>query len=283
VQREERHHVEPDALLDAREAVDRAGLGDLEHRQVAARARPAVVLEAALDHALHVEAPARELGSEGERLEGERELEGPALGIDRALPLPDRVPGLVLFLAVGTDQGVQLGSGGVHLEQVPVAMVLERVEDDQHAVVRVEIRVALHLRGDDRCGLAVEAADREIEVRLVVQRADLGLLGRRLTLARIDLDEGVARYRGSPDRVVQLAVDDRRGFRPPDDERGSRRGLGSLGDTRTREYCAGTTPEHREAKRRRSTEPHAVPRARGEAPESIDRSVPSGRVASSYV
>src|SRR6185295_6248178 len=65
--------------------------------------------------------------------------------------------------------------------------------------------------GDDLVGLRVVATGADVEVLVVEAQVDLGRLGRRLALFRLELAEAVEVRRRLPDRIVQPAVDHLRG------------------------------------------------------------------------
>ncbi len=222
---EEGHHVETQPLVQPVQARQIAGFRDQEDGRVVARARPAVDLVAALDPAVDVEAPGPARGIEGQRLERDRELRRPALGIDRRRALPDPVPGLVEVLTVVRDQRVALVAGGVDLEEVGVAPVVEAVDHDLEPVVVVEHGVAGHLGGDDPRRIAVEAAHADVERVLVEEDADLGAFAGRRALVRLDLGQRADLRRLAPALLVQPAVDPRRHGHV----RGADRGLARVG------------------------------------------------------
>src|SRR6185369_8741017 len=89
------------------------------------------------------------------------------------------------------------------------AAVVVGVEEDLEGVVVADVGVAGQRGGDDLVGLRVVAAGGDVEVVGVITEVDLGLLGRRLALFRLELGEAAEVGRRLPDRLVQLAVDHR--------------------------------------------------------------------------
>ena len=90
-------------------------------------------------------------------------------------------------------------------------MIVVRVEDDGEGIVAVEITVASEFGGEDPVRLAVSENRRDVESCLIVHDANGGGLGSRLSFVRIALTEIVDDRRSFPGRIVQTAVEDRRG------------------------------------------------------------------------
>ena len=92
--------------------------------------------------------------------------------------VPDAVPVEAHAPRCCSRSARRRGPRRVHGEEEPVALVEERVEDHEHVVVDVEVRVAGELRRDDARRRAVAAEDPEVERVVVAQDPDLGgLLG----------------------------------------------------------------------------------------------------------
>ena len=124
--------------------------------------------------------------------------------------LDHRVPVAVDVALVG-NLAVADAADGIHQELVTVPAVVERVDDDAQVVVLPDVAaIPPHVVGDDAVRLTVVAAGGDIEVVAVGEEPDLRPLGRRFTLARLLLDEGVDRGRGLVDRVVERTVDAQR-------------------------------------------------------------------------
>ena len=204
--------VEAAPRLGAFQADDGAGLGELVARVpgVADRLPEAPLL--LVGHlALDVEPPELlGLGGEAQGAPGDGDLDRPPLGIAVPLDAPDAVPVEVDLLALVADQAVDLHAAGVGGEDVAAAPVVVGVDEDLQGVVVAHVAVARQRGGDDLLGLRVVAAGADIEVVVVVAEVDVGLLGRRLALVRLDLGELAEPRPGLPDRLVELAVDHRR-------------------------------------------------------------------------
>jgi hypothetical protein len=108
-------------------------------------------------------------------------------------------------------------------------MIEERIDDDRHAIVDVQIGVARELRRDDVARRAIVADDADVEGVGVVQDAHLGFFGRRRGFERLALEQRADRRRARPRRFVQTAVDPDR-LRDPD--RGRARGGWRVCDVR---------------------------------------------------
>ena len=85
------------------------------------------------DDALDVDAPDREAGLEGDRLEGDPELGAPAVLEDARPCLPDAVPVEAGFARVG--EPFAAGAERVDEEHVGRPLVLERIEEHPDEVV----------------------------------------------------------------------------------------------------------------------------------------------------
>ena len=203
----------------ARQAADPAQLAQLVHaaRVLARDQLPLVLFLVAGDPAPGVHAPdLLVLLAEAELVERDAELGRPALLVVRHLAVPDRVPGGVpLGLAVAQDE-VDLAAAGGEVELEAGALVVVAVEADADHVDRVLLEVvaaagvAVHLRR------VVEGADRDVDVPVVVQDLDLGLLRGVGALDRHVLAVVARPLALLPRLVVEAAVDHRRlPFEPP--------------------------------------------------------------------
>ena len=97
----------------------------------------------------------------------------------------------------------------IDLEQVAALLVAEGVQDHADPVVHVDA-VALGHRGLDLGRFAVLAIEGEIDVFPVIGHQHDGLFRCRLAEIGLEGDEIVKAGGLLPDRVIQLAVDDRR-------------------------------------------------------------------------
>ena len=158
---------------------DPVQLAQLVHaaRVLARDQLPLVLFLVASDPAPGVHAPdLLVLGTEAQLVERDAELGRPALLVVRHLAVPDRVPGGVpLRLAVAEDQ-VDLAPARAEVELEARALVVVAVEADADHVDREPLEVVaaawvtVHLRR------IVEGADRHVDLPVVVQDLDLGLL-----------------------------------------------------------------------------------------------------------
>ena len=170
--------------------------------------RPVTVLIAAAEAPLKVDAPGlHRLRAELQRLERNFDLGVPAVFTDARADIPDAVPIRVLIAALVRHLRVPLRARRVDRKLVAVALILEGIDDDLEAVSVGGVEVLAQLVDDDlrRLGIFREYAD--VDRAVVVQQLDFGLVGRRLTLAGIVLDEAGSHHRRRPRRFVQLAVE----------------------------------------------------------------------------
>jgi hypothetical protein len=132
----------------------------------------------------------------------------PAFVVDAHRRLPDRVPGVVQEVVV-VDRRVALHAGRAHLQGDAGAPVAVRVEVERERVGLGE-RVAPRELAGDPPGLAVAQPRADVEGPVVEQDAQLGRLGRGLSLVGVALEEA-GRDRGrAPARLVQPAVEEDR-------------------------------------------------------------------------
>ena len=121
---------------------------------------------------------------------------------------------MVAGVALVGEKQVLAGAQGVGAEVEAAAAVVVRIEDDLDVVVLLEVGVPPHLVGHQAAGLAVEAAQGEVQVAVVEEDADLGALAGRGPFDRLPLEEGVHDRGLLPDCIVEAAVDARgRGVR----------------------------------------------------------------------
>ena len=174
----------------------------------AAQRRPVAVLVLAAQPPLEVDAPVlHRLGTELQRLERNLDLRVPAVFADARADVPDAVPVRVLIAALVRHLRIPLRAARIDRELVAVALVVERVDDDLEAVGGAGVEVLAQLVDDDRAGLGILREHADVDGAIVVQQPDLGLVGRRLALARIVLHEAGGQRRRRPRRLVELAVE----------------------------------------------------------------------------
>ena len=210
------------ALLDVLDALERGRLVGIAEVAVEGRAREADGLLLAGDRPLDVETPDAQAGLEGDGLERDPDLGRPAVLQAGALGVPDAVP--VEARAPGVGQAFAARPLGIDVEDVGVALVLERVEEDADEVVARDRRsvvpvahvaasaassaaVVGHGVGRDAVRLAVVAVDADIEAVAVVDDAGLRLLAGGFAGPRLDHAEAVDDRGGLPGGVVQAPVD----------------------------------------------------------------------------
>ena len=85
-------------------------------------------------------------------------------------------------------------------------MIVEGVDGDLELVALVQSGVALHLAGQDAGRIAVPDPDAEIQRLVVVENAELGLLGRGCSVLGFALNEVALRRHQRPRLVGQLAI-----------------------------------------------------------------------------
>ena len=141
------------------------------------------------------------VGIEVQRAERNLDLEGPADLAAPHLRVPDAVP--LAVLKAGAAQRVAHQPRRVHLEEVARLLVVEGVDVPHEAIVGLQELVASALVAQPLLGLRVVAGDAHVEGVLAEEDADLGLLGGRLAVVGILLDEICGRNRAAPGRLVQ--------------------------------------------------------------------------------
>ena len=203
------HHIEAAARCDALDVRECARLRHVERKFVLPPGCPAALFVEPAHAACDVEAPARLRGIERESLEWERELAAPALGIDSGFREPDAVPLLTHRLVV-LDQRFPAPAVHVGREHVAVALVMERVDGDEHAIVAALARVAPHHLGDQLLGLGIPGAHRDVEELVVVENSHVGGVAGLGALVRALLRERAERGGVLPGGIVEAPVDLRR-------------------------------------------------------------------------
>ena len=194
---DERGDLEAAARGDAREPGE---LGEVRDEPVLLLGHPGevVLLVLALDHPLKIDAPDLDIAPpETELVEGDADLDRPALVVDAGGALPDPVPGLVGLLVV--RQGAVLDRAeGIDPEVVPAPAVAIGVEADVEPV-RFDGLVAAPETADDLAGLGVAEAGGDVEVIAVEGDPDGRRFARGLAVRRVALGEA-GRNRASSKR-----------------------------------------------------------------------------------
>jgi hypothetical protein len=142
----ERLQSNPQTGADLAEAGQMAGLRYLVEREPAPGIPPVGELGLPADHAFEVDTPHR-IGLARQTQDLERNLDlghPPSLG-NSGGRFPALVPVEVGDLAFVGDERVGLGAGRVGPEEIGVPVIVQRVEEDRHGVVVVEVVVTAKL------------------------------------------------------------------------------------------------------------------------------------------
>ena len=168
-------------------------------------------LVAPADHAAEVYAPLLAAFLEPHRPERDHHLHRPALVEVGGLDLPQAVP-VVAGLLVG-DLPVEHATLGIGREAESVATVIERVEHDRDVVVVVQVAgVTPHVAGDPTVGMGLPQARADVDVLVIEEHPDVGLVAGRATLGRFLLQEAARGGNRLVERLVEPAVEgERRG------------------------------------------------------------------------
>ena len=203
--RDKRPDVQADALRQARQVGDLARLGQLIELRAEACAGPSILLQLAVDIPGDVEAPHHAVGREAQGLERNRELRGPSLVCALRAHVPDGVP-VGIQLTTG-DQAVHQRAGWIGREVEGAPLIAKRVEQNLDAIVGGQAGIARHLRADHPLRLRVVRDYADVEVITVVEERDVGAFRGRPALLGLALRQRTNRRGGTPDRLVQHAVD----------------------------------------------------------------------------
>src|SRR5215471_11017247 len=111
------------------------------------------------------------------------------LGSPNSIP-----PGIAISEAgVGSlllrDQRISLGAKWVDLENIGIAAVVCRIDDDLEVIVQFLADVSSQLRGHDTGGVRIEAGDSKENCGSGVKGSNLRLFGRFLSLKWLSLRE----------------------------------------------------------------------------------------------
>ena len=188
--------------------------------------RPVRFLALAADESLHVETPAVESRIEAQGRERNGDLRRPAIGRPSSLYRPHTVPLRVDVAPLVGDQCIVASAVRIGGEGEGVAAVQKRVEHQNEGIVGGELRVALHLLGDDLPGRPIERAQRHVERRGRIGDGELRPFGSRRSFAGLALPKVCTDFGASPRGLVEPTVDD---DRLVDCERRDRGALGEIG------------------------------------------------------
>ena len=199
-----RRQVEADQRAARRDAIERLRPGHvLRHRR---QIGPLVL---AADRAAQLDAPhligARRVA---QRLERNRHLDRPAAveaaGLRRPTPDSSRCSARLRRRPSSRRAAERVG-----VEHEPAAAIVEGVEDDAEVIVLPQlVGVAAQLVGDPLLGRRRVPAPRgDVDVVVVEHHPDVGLLGRRLAVARRDLQQAAEAGELLVDLFVEAAVE----------------------------------------------------------------------------
>ena len=135
----------------------------------------------------------------------------PAVFADMRLGGPYSVPsGVSIIIGAAIllfcDQGVSLCAQRVDLKNVRVTSIVRGIDDDLEVVIQMLGGVATQFGGYDLPRIRVEARYAEVDSMFCVKHANLGALGRRLSLVWLALQEVCYRSCLLPQGIVQRAV-----------------------------------------------------------------------------
>ena len=204
------HDIQPEPLFQA----GKAG-GDADDARIvgAITGNPGDFLPLSAHRTGEVDSPRVVVRIEGNRLQGNRDLRGPAFGVGCGCHVPDRVPDRKVLADVLVDR-FMLDAVGVGFELVAAAPVVEGRENDRDAVVVAESkRSVAQGTGGDPPGLAVPEAPADVQRFVVVEQVDFGTFARLGALDGARLVEIVNDGRPRPHGIVEAPVDHRRRVR----------------------------------------------------------------------
>ena len=197
------------------EADERRGVRDLHPRPVEAErsrnSRQKSFFIPPTAAAFNVKTPNLSLsGTIAERLERDREFDGPAAFKTGNADVPHHIPIAVELPFVG-DLRVDSSADWRHHEIRRISPVVKSVEKDPNIIVLIQIVVvATHFVGNDPFRVAFPAADRHVEVVVIEQDPDIGLFVRRRAFLRLHLDETRHRRDGHVDLLIEMTVNPKR-------------------------------------------------------------------------
>ena len=199
-------HVDAVALLNSGEARH-----ETRTRQILAAIvrEPAELLVVRPVPAREVDAPGVARRIEGQRLQRDDGLGGPAFRVLAGGGIPDALPVPVLAIGVGVDR-LAPRAVRIDVKLVTGAALVERVEGHREAVVAEGHVLLVEHLGDDRLGPGVPEARREIQVVVVECYVDARALGGSAVLVRHHDVQVLHERRLLPHEVVEPAVEDRR-------------------------------------------------------------------------
>jgi len=133
-------------------------------------------------------------------------LHGPAVIEVGGPNVPQPVP-VVARLLVG-DLPVEHAALRVRREPKAVAAIVKRVEQDREVVVVVHVAgVASHVAGHAAIGMGFPQAGADVDVLVVEEHPQLGLVAGWTALGRLLLDEAAGGWHRRVERLVEAAVE----------------------------------------------------------------------------
>ena len=198
-------HVDAVALLKSGEARHEPRAREI----LAAIVRdPAELLAVGPVPAREVDAPGVARRIEGQRLQRDDGLGGPAFRVLAGGGVPDALPVPVLAIGVGVDR-LAPHAVRIDVKRVTGAALVERVERHRETVLAEGHVLLVEDFGDDRLGPGVPEARREIQVVVVERNIDARALGGSAVLVRHHDVQVLDERRLLPHGVVEPAVEDR--------------------------------------------------------------------------
>ena len=184
------------------------GPADLLQVEVTGPSLPEDLLTLTADIALEVDPPpVLRVWAEAEGGEGDADLGEPSLIGSPGLHFPDSVPVPVHRAPVVGDEGIGHRPVRVRGEEVPVAVVVEGVQDHFEVVLTGPPEVPGHLVGQDPVRLGVESPEPHVEGLGIEEKGHLGALGHGRPEVQLPLGEVRNVLSALPGRFVQEPVD----------------------------------------------------------------------------
>jgi len=175
--------------------------------------------------------------------------------VDFRFHVPDAVPAHVGVMVLG-DPAINQRARRVRGEVVTVAAVVEGVEQNFYAVVRVHESIPVHVGGHDLFRGTVKAANGDVQGVLVVGYPDPCGFGRWLSGMRLGLDELSNARMIAPDVIIEQAIYFHALHHPNSGGLPGIPGPADGGDQqqdRDRERCASELVSHQSRPQRRSS------------------------------
>src|SRR5262249_37850215 len=134
------------------------------------------------------------------------DLDGPSPIVVSDGRVPDAVPLPGEDLRIVRDLAVGASTRGVYLEEKPVAVIEERVNDDRQPVIDGKVGVANQLGRDDPVRMDFLARDADVEGLFVEEDSDVRALGRGPARDRLALGQRADGRGCRPIRLIEATV-----------------------------------------------------------------------------